>query len=92
VTIHKTKHLWHKRIKQEFGVPVRTLVQSFIDTRYSRNLTAGAMGIAHTTLIRYCKVHNIKFPKRKDLREECKPKPRALGQINNPYGRKGKPK
>lgn len=86
------KHLWRQRIKKEFGVPARVVIESFANDGYSKRLTAGAIGITTQTLRNYCRRENINFPDRNNLREECKPKPYGLkGKINNPWGRRGKP-
>jgi hypothetical protein len=89
--IENMKPHWKQRIRKEFETPTRDLIQSFADDGYSKRLTAGAIGITVQTLLNYCRKENIQFPSRKDLREECKPKPRKLGIVRNPFGRRGKP-
>ena len=84
------KHLWKQRIKQEFGEPAKIVILSFARDGYSKRLTAGAIGITGQTLLAYCRREGIEFPERKDLREECKPKPSVKGLVRNPWGRAGK--
>ena len=81
---------WKQQIRKEFDAPAKEVIQSFADDRYSKRLTAGAIGITLQTLIRYCRENNISFAARIDLREECKPKPRVKGIVRNPFGRRGK--
>lgn len=86
------KHLWRQRVRREFDMPVRDLIVSFARDRYSKRLCAGAIGITRQTLIAYCNKEHIEFPKRSDLRDECKPKAYGMkGKVNNPWGRRGKP-
>lgn len=87
----KQKDKWRHRISIEFGVPAKILIQSFADSGYSKRLCAGAIGIGTQALLRYCREHNIQFPDRINLRDECKPKPGKRGYSNNPWGRNGKP-
>ncbi|MEN6421715.1 MAG: hypothetical protein ABFD76_07170 [Smithella sp.] len=85
------KHLWKQRIRKEFDAPAREVIESFAKDNYSKRLTAGAIGITAQTLLNYCRKEGIAFASRKDLRNECKPKPSKKGNINNPWGRRGKP-
>lgn len=85
-------HEWKKRVEDEFEMPVKEVVRLFIKDRYSMRLAAETMGIDVETLKRYCQNKKISFPKRIDLRDECKPKPGVFGLVRNPWGRKGKPK
>jgi hypothetical protein len=48
------------------------------------------MEIRPETLKRYCRIKNIEFPGRMELREDCKPKPLKKGIVRNPWGRKGR--
>lgn len=66
-----TTHEWQKRVKAEFEMPVRELVESFARDGYSLGLTAGALGISHGTLVNYCKRMGIIFPDRYHQRDEC---------------------
>ncbi len=81
---------WRQEVRQEFGAPAKEVILSFATSGYSKELTAPAIGISKQTLLRYCRKENIKFPKRIDLRPECKPKPRVKGIVRNPWGRRGK--
>jgi hypothetical protein len=87
-----TKHQWQDRVKHEFGVDsVKQFVQESAADRWSMKTTALMMSIQPETLKRYCRIKNIEFPDRMQLRDDCKPKPLKKGIIRNPYGRKGKP-
>jgi len=87
------KHLWRRRLCDEFGITVKELILSFATEGYSMRLTIGALGINMETLRNYCRREGIQFPDRAHLRAECKPRPgaSAKGHINNPWGRAGKP-
>jgi hypothetical protein len=84
------KHEWKRRIRHEFDEPAKMVIISFAKQGYSKLLTAGAIGITAQTLRNYANREKIKFPDRDELREECKPKPRKLGIVRNPWGRRGK--
>lgn len=66
---------WQQKVKEEFGVPAKELILSFAQSKYSKRLTAGAIGISRNTLIRFCKRNpDIKFVPQYEMRYECKPK------------------
>jgi len=86
------KHQWQERVKQEFGVDsVKQFVMESAADHWSMKTTALMMSIQPETLKRYCNIKNIEFPERKNLRDDCKPKPLKKGVVRNPWGRKGKP-
>jgi len=84
------KHEWQQRIRHEFDAPARTVIISFAESGYSKELTAPVIGITKQTLLAYCRREGIKFPDRINLRPECKPRPSKKGIVRNPYGCKGK--
>jgi hypothetical protein len=88
----REKHRWRHIVAREFERPVKDLVLSFARDGYSKRLCAGAIGITRQTLTRFCVENGIEFPKQRDMREECKPKPGKRGYTNNPWGRYGRPK
>ena len=86
------KHQWQERVKHEFGVEsVKQFVQESATDRWSMKTTALMMSIQPETLKRYCRIKNIQFCGRMQLREDCKPKPLKKGIVRNPWGVKGRP-
>lgn len=76
---------WQQKVKEEFGISAREVIISFAQSKYSKRLTAGAMGISRNTLIRYCKRNlDIIFVPQREMRYECKPR-----NMTNQFG-KGK--
>jgi len=90
--VNPGRYNWKQRILSEFGVSAKTLIQSYADSGYSKELTAPAIGICKQTLLKYCRENGIQFKDRIDLRPECKPKPGKYGIVNNKWGCKGRPK
>ncbi|OPY83164.1 MAG: hypothetical protein A4E71_02919 [Smithella sp. PtaU1.Bin162] len=82
------KHQWQQRVRNEFQEPAKEVIISFAKDRYSKRLTAAAIGINIQTLIAYARKNNINFANRKDLRDECKA--HTYGNCNNPWGRYGR--
>jgi hypothetical protein len=74
---------WQQKVKEEFGVTAKELIISFAQSKYSKRLAAGAMGISRNTLIRYCKRNpDIVFVPQFEMRYECKPR-----NMTNPFGK-----
>lgn len=60
------------RIRNEFDAPPSQVIREFAAMRYSKRLTAGAMGITTQTLLRLCRKHNIEFVAQCDMVKQCK--------------------
>ena len=85
------KYQWQDRVRHEFGVvSIKQFVQQSANDHWSMAATALMMDIRPETLKRYCRIKDIRFPGRMELREDCKPKPLKKGIVRNPWGRKGK--
>jgi hypothetical protein len=88
--VFKRREAWQRVIEQEFGESAHDVITGFARMGYSKILTAGAIGITTQTLLNYTRREGIVFADRKNLRDECKPKPRKKGIVRNPWGRRGK--
>ena len=80
-----TKDTWQQRIRREYEMPAKEVIETYARDKYSRWFTAQRLGISVNTLKAYCFRKGIEFSERPDLREECKPK--AWNNENNPTGR-----
>jgi hypothetical protein len=60
------------RIRQEFDEPPSQVIKQFADSKYSKRLAAGAIGITTQTLRRLCRQYGVSFVNQKDMCKQCK--------------------
>ncbi len=60
------------RIRQEFGEKPSKVIRDFAAMRFSKRLTAGAIGITTQTLRRMCRQYGINFVSQGEMVSQCK--------------------
>lgn len=60
------------RIREEFDEAPSMVIRGFANSKYSKRLTAGAIGITTPTLRRLCDQYGIYFVNQKDMCKQCK--------------------